>query len=76
VVSINLEIEQIDAIVVDELKQLYEQVIKDYKEPLAIYGDEAKNLELIVGIRNVLEYYMPYTEFEAWINSFNPAMDP
>jgi hypothetical protein len=61
--------EQIENIVVDELKWAYEYALENFSEPLMIYGDISENTKLIDGFETVLAYFTSDKDYKDYIKS-------
>jgi len=67
--KITMAIEQIDEIVVSELKWAYQRTLSDFDKPLMVYGDIAENAKLIDGLETVLKYFLSDQDYKLYFNS-------
>ena len=67
--KITMAMEQIDEIVVGELKWAYQRALSDFDEPLMIYGDIEENVKLIDGLETVLKYFLSDQDFNLYVSS-------
>jgi len=65
--NVELIPEQVDVIVLKELQWAYEMVMKDWDEPLAIYGDKDENYELLASLKNVIKYFMESNAYDEYM---------
>jgi len=69
VYSITMEQEQIDNIVVSELKWAYEHALKEFDQPLMMYGDIEDNAKFINGLETVLAYFITDVDYKDYMTS-------
>jgi len=62
-VSIELEAEQVDAIVLQELQRVLEQNIRDYIGEVKVYETRKEHRKLIKSLRRTVAYFMVHEDF-------------
>jgi hypothetical protein len=66
-VTIDLEIEQIDAIVLQELKTCYEGLVREWNLKIRAYNSREEHWKTIEGFERVISYFSIHSEFEEYI---------
>jgi hypothetical protein len=69
-VTFELEHEQLDAIVLQELKKCYEQLVWDWENNVAVYDTRDELFNALTAFERVLEYFMVHTDFDSYMASF------
>ena len=67
--TIEMTYEQIDAIVVSELKSYYESLVRDYNDGVKVYDTEKDLIKTIKAVKRTLSYCMVHDEFKRYIDS-------
>ena len=67
--TIEMTYEQIDAIVVAELKSWYEGLVRDYNKGVLVYDDEEDLVKTIKAVKRTLSYCMEHYEFKEYIKN-------
>jgi hypothetical protein len=69
-VTIELEYEQIDAITLGELKQCYEQLVKDWENNVAVFDNRDDHWDLLFGFEKVIQYFSEPRAFDDYMAFF------
>lgn len=69
-VTFELEHEQVDAIVLQELKRTYEQLVWDWENNVAVYDTRDDHWDMLFGLEKVIEYFSVPNEFDQYMASF------
>lgn len=67
--TIEMTYEQIDSIVVQELKSWYESLVRDYNDGVKVYDTEEDLIKTIKAIKRTLSYCMEHYEFKEYIEN-------
>lgn len=66
---IEMTYEQIDSIIVDELKQWYESLVRDYNNDVRVYDTPKELVKTIKAVKRTLSYCMVHDEFKHYIKN-------
>ena len=69
-VMFELEHEQVDAIVLQELKRTYEQLVWDWENNVAVYDTREELFNALMAFERVIEYFSVPNEFDDYMSSF------
>lgn len=69
-VTVELEYEQVDAIVLQELKKCYEQLLQDWYNKLAVFDSRDDHWDLLFGFEKVIEHFSEPRAFDDYMSSF------
>lgn len=69
-VTFEMEYEQVDAIVLQELKYCYEGIVKDWQNKVSLYDNRDDHWNLMTSFERVIEYFMVHEEFESYMATF------
>ena len=69
---IEISYETLDDLTVKNLKNAYEQLVKDWHNRVDVYDDRDDHWQLLVGMERVLEYFMVHDEYESYMSTFPP----
>jgi len=67
--TVEMTYEQIDSIVVAELKSWYEMLVKDYNNNVKVYDTQKELVKTIKAVKRTLSYCMVHDEFKRYIKS-------
>ena len=68
-VTIELALEQIDAIVLQELKYSYEGLVNDWNNRVDVCDTREEHWNLITGFERVIGYFSIHTEFNEYMQT-------
>lgn len=68
-VTFEMTYEQIDAIVVAELKSWYEMLVKDYNNEVRVYDSVEELEDTIKAVKRTLKYCMIHEEYKHYIKN-------
>lgn len=69
-VTFELEYEQVDAIVLQELKHCYETLVQDWENRVAVCDTRDEHWNLMTGFERVIQYFMVHEEYESYMSLF------
>lgn len=69
-VTFDMEYEQVDAIVLQELKYCYEGLLQDYAKDVLVYDTKEEFEHTLASFERVIEYFMVHEEYEAYMDTF------
>jgi len=67
--TIEMTYEQIDSIVVQELKSWYESLVCDYNNNVKVYDDVEDLIKTIKAVKRTLSYCMIHEEYKHYIKN-------
>ncbi|CAB5221545.1 hypothetical protein UFOVP247_192 [uncultured Caudovirales phage] len=70
-VTIELEYEQLDAMVLHELKHCYEQLLRDWDNKVNVYDTRDELWTTMAAFERVLEYFMVGEDYDRYMASFS-----
>lgn len=72
-VTFELEHEQVDAIVLQELKRTYERLVWDWENNVAVYDTRDELFNALTAFERVIEYFSVPNEFDQYMASSHSA---
>lgn len=69
--TIELEFEQVDAIIIKELQSALEGTLRDYHDKVDVFEKRSRHRDLIDSMHHTLSYFMPFDEFQKYASTLN-----